>query len=371
MGNGIHMLTEVLRRAVGILDAAATPHGVDRYVELVAPTWSTSEVRGRVTGVTHPTADTVTLTIEANRNWTGFDAGQYVALSVEIDGVRHTRCYSPTQAAESSPRKHLELTIKATGLVSTHLKRHARPGLVLGLSSPQGHFTLPRPRPGHLLLVSGGSGITPVFSMLRTLCSEGHGQPVTFLHYCLTPRDLVYGDELADIEQRYPNVDVVRVFTAAPGVSDLPAGLDGFVTPEQLDAAAAYWPRAEAYVCGPAPLMESFRRIYDARSIGAQLHTEAFTLTEIVAESGDVPSQLTLARSDAQVQSDGRPILAQAEAAGLTPASGCRMGICHTCICPLSSGAVRNLMTGEITDTPGEDIRICVSAPVGDTTIDL
>lgn len=365
------MLTGALRRAVSILDAAATPHGLDRYLELVAPTWSTSEVRGRVTAVTHPTADTVTLTIEANRNWTGFDAGQYVTLSVEIDGVRHIRCYSPTQAAGGPRPKHLELTIKATGLVSTHLQRHARPGLVLGLSSPQGQFTLPRPRPPHLLLVSGGSGITPVLSMLRTLCSEGHRQPVTFLHYCLTPGDLVYGAELAEIAQKYPNVDVVRVFTAASGVSDLPPGLDGFVTPEQLDATASYWPRAEAYVCGPAPLMESFQRIYDARSIGAQLHTEAFTLAEVVTEAGDLPGQLTLARSETRVWSDGRPILAQAEAAGLSPVSGCRMGICHTCVCPLSSGAVRNVMTGEITDTPGEDIRICVSAPVGDTTIDL
>lgn len=365
------MLTEVIRRAVDILDAAATPHGVDRYLELVAPTWSSVEVRGRVTAVNRQTADSVTLTIEANRNWTGFEAGQHVAVSVEIDGVRHTRCYSPTQAATDPTHRSLELTIKATGLVSTHLYRHARPGLVLGLSRPQGHFTLPTERPGHLLLVSGGSGITPVLSMLRTLCAEGHDRPVTFLHYCLTPADLVYGAELAEIGRRHPNIQVVRVFTAVPGVSDLPLGLDGFVTPEQLDAAVTYWREAVAYVCGPSPLMDSFRRIYDDHSISAQLHTEAFTLTEFVTEAGDVPGRLTFSRSDTRIETDGRPILDQAEAAGLTPVSGCRMGICHTCVCPLTSGAVRNLTTGEISDTPGEDIRICVSAPVGDVTIEL
>jgi ferredoxin-NADP reductase len=194
---------------------------------------------------------------------------------------------------------------------------------------------------------------------------------VTFLHYCLTPSDLVYGAELADIGRRHPNVNVVRVFTAAPGTSDLPAGLDGFVTPDQLDAAAPWWRAAEAYVCGPSPLMESFQQIFDTERCGAQLHTEAFTLTQIAAEAGVVSGQLTLTRSDARMPSDGRPILDQAEAAGLSPVSGCRMGICHTCVCPLTSGAVRNLMTGEISDTPGEDIRICVSAPVGDTTIEL
>ena len=291
------MLTEVLRRAATVLDAAATPHGVDRYLELVAPTWSTVEVRGRVTGVNRPTADSVTLTIEANRNWTGFDAGQYVALSVEIDGVRHTRCYSPAHSAHDPRRKHIELTVKATGLVSSYLHQNARPGLVVGLSLAQGHFTLPSARPERLLLVSGGSGITPVMAMLRTLCAEHHDQPVTFLHYCLTPDDLVYRDELTEIGRRLPNVNVVRIFTAAPGTSDLPAGLDGFVSPQQLDAAAPGWDGAEAYVCGPAPLMDSFRTIYDVRKISEQLHTEAFTLTEVVAEAGDIPGRLTLSRS--------------------------------------------------------------------------
>jgi ferredoxin-NADP reductase len=365
------MLTDTFRRAVQVLDAAATPHGVDRYLELLAPTWSSTEVRGRISHVSRPTAGSVTLVITANRNWSGFDAGQYIALTVEVDGVRQTRCYSPTQAASGRDHRRLELTIKACGLVSTHLYRHARPGQVVGLSRPQGTFTLPARRPDRLLLVSGGSGITPVVSMLRTLCAEGHDRPVTFLHYCLTPQDLTHGPELARLEAEHPNVRVVRVFTDAPGRSDLPAGLDGFASPAQLDAVDPQWRRAETYVCGPAPLMDSFRSIYEGQSLGAQLHTESFTLAQFVTEAGDVAGELTLGRSGARIRSDGRPILDQAEAAGLSPASGCRMGICHTCVCPLTSGAVRNLMTGEITDSPGQSVRICISAPVGDTTIDL
>ena len=101
------------RRAAAAHDqphgALATPHGIDRYVELVAPTWSSTEVRGRIVGVDHGTADSVTLTIGPNGQWTGFIAGQYTQLSVEIDGVRHTRCYSMAtsaarrRAASSSP----------------------------------------------------------------------------------------------------------------------------------------------------------------------------------------------------------------------------------------------------------------------------
>jgi len=61
----------------------------------------------------------------------------------------------------------------------------------------------------------------------------------------------------------------------------------------------------------------------------------------------------------------------QAEGAGLRPRSGCRMGICRSCTCRKQSGAVKNLLTGEITAEPDEDIRLCISAPVSDVTLDL
>jgi ferredoxin len=68
---------------------------------------------------------------------------------------------------------------------------------------------------------------------------------------------------------------------------------------------------------------------------------------------------------------DGRPLLEQAETAGLAPESGCRMGICHSCTRRKTSGAVRNLITGTVSGTDEEDVQICVSAPVGDVEIAL
>jgi hypothetical protein len=76
------------RSFVSALDALATPHGIDRYLELIDPTWSLREVRAVVTEVRWQTADSVTLTLEPNRNWSGFEAGQHSTLTVEIDGVR-------------------------------------------------------------------------------------------------------------------------------------------------------------------------------------------------------------------------------------------------------------------------------------------
>src|SRR5215813_13049564 len=128
-----------------LVDLLTGPHGVDRYTELVAPTWTTGDARAKIVAVRRQTPRSVTLTLEPNRAFTGFRAGQHIELTVG----RHDG-----------------------GLVSTYLCEHARPGMVVGLDSVGGEFVLPTARPRRILFVSGGSGITPVMSMLRTLRAE-------------------------------------------------------------------------------------------------------------------------------------------------------------------------------------------------------
>ncbi|PRC50549.1 hypothetical protein C6A85_68820, partial [Mycobacterium sp. ITM-2017-0098] len=84
------------------------PHGVDRYTELVDPTWTRGQARARVIGVRRTTPRSVTMTLAPNRAFTGFKAGQHINVSVEIDGRRRTRPYSPANA-EGDP--NIELTI--------------------------------------------------------------------------------------------------------------------------------------------------------------------------------------------------------------------------------------------------------------------
>jgi stearoyl-CoA 9-desaturase NADPH oxidoreductase len=183
----------VLRQALRVFNAAATPYGVDRYVELVRPSWSSTEVRAKVVSVQRTTPRSVTLTLRPNANWTGFRAGQYTQLSVEIDGVRHTRCYSMTNDARSKSNViELSVTAHPEGRVSQHLVQTASRGQTVALTTALGDFTLPAVEPEHLLLISGGSGITPVMSMLRTRCTLGWTKPVTFLHYALTEADMLY-----------------------------------------------------------------------------------------------------------------------------------------------------------------------------------
>jgi ferredoxin-NADP reductase len=358
----------LLRRAIKVFDAAATPYGVDRYVELVRPSWSSTEVRAKVVRVERTTPRSVTVTLRPNGNWTGFRAGQYTQLSVEIDGVRHTRCFSMTNAAtERDGLIELSITAHPEGRVSQYLRRTAEKGQMVGLTQAQGLFVLPESEPAHMLLISGGSGITPVMSMLRTRCALGWNKPVTFLHYALTGSDMLYRAELEEMARRAPNFRLVRVFTDAPGTGDL----DGFLTPSQLTAADPGWADAEAFVCGPAPLMEAARALFEAGGRGEHLHTEAFTLAHFTAEAGTVDGTVRFGASEIGIPSDGTPLLVQAEAAGLKPLYGCRMGICHTCTRRLCSGVVRDAVTGDLVNGPDVNIRICVSVPVGDVEIDL
>lgn len=339
-----------------LLDLLTGPHGVDRYTELVAPTWTLGEARAKVTDVRRTTPRSVTLTLAPNDNFTStysLKAGQYVNLTVEVDGRRQTRCYSPANAERTS---HLELTIGRHdgGVVSNYLYERARRGMIVGLAGVGGDFVLPARRPRRILFVSGGSGITPVMAMLRTLVAEGHPGEIAFVHYARTADEACYRDELAALA----NVRVLHGYTRA-GDGDL-AGRFG---PDHLVAAM---PSPDAvFACGPKPLLDA------VRSHCGNVYTESFIPPPFEAPANPSGGRITFSNSGIDVVDDGRPLLEQAEAAGLSPQNGCRMGICHTCTRRKTAGTVRNLVTGAISTAPDDDVQICVSVPVGDVDLSL
>ncbi len=348
------MFTETLTKKVlrsPLVDLLTGPHGVDRYTELVDPTWTT-DARAKVVDVRRTTPRSVTLLLAPNAAVAGHRAGQHLNLTVEIDGRRHTRCYSPASAEGASL---IELTIGCHdgGLVSTHLYRHARPGMVVGLSEPAGDFVLPDRRPRRILFVSGGSGITPVMSMLRTLQAEGYDGEIAFVHYARTPAEGCYREELAAT-----GVRVLHGYTRSPG-----GELTGRFGQEHLQTAMAD-PDA-VYVCGPPALVEAVREHC------TDVSSESFVPMPFVLPDAPSGGRISFSDSGIDATDDGRPLLDQAEAAGLTPTSGCRMGICHTCTRRKHRGAVRNVTTGAVSTADEEDVQICVSVPVGDVAIAL
>ena len=99
--------------------------------------------------------------------------------------------------------------------------------------------------------------------------------------------------------------------------------------------------------------------------------SESFVPPVFSAPAEATGGRISFTDSGVEATDDGRPLLEQAEDAGLTPESGCRMGICHTCTRRKTSGVVTNLITGAVSTTDEEDVQICVSAPVGDVELAL
>ncbi|UGT41594.1 ferredoxin reductase [Nocardia yamanashiensis] len=353
---------------VGLIDLVqktlTTPHPLDRYLELVRPTLTLRDMRAEITHVRRSAVGSVTLTLKPTRQWTGHAAGQYVQLGVVIDGVRHVRCYSPVNAQGRRDR-HIELTIKAHphGLVSNYLHEHAIPGMVVDLEPAAGVFHLPEPRPEQLVLISGGSGITPVLSMLRTLANENYRGRVLFLHYNRSPEWVPHRAELEAIAMQHNNIRVE--FRYPETQQHAPFGYD------ELERLAPWFSSAQTYLCGPPGLMAAVRTVFEAEQLGERLHSEEFTLTTAVADPADAEGKVTFSGSGVIAENTGSTLLEQAENAGLTPEYGCRMGICFTCTAVKRSGCTRNLKTGELDSDPDTSIQICVSAPVGDVDIAL
>ena len=123
------------------------------------------------------------------------------------------------------------------------------------------------------------------------------------------------------------------------------------------------------FACGPAGLLDALEHHHAER--GLQLLTEQFRVTTVVVGEGGTVSFL---KNGAELEATGdRPILEQAEEAGVLMPSGCRMGICYGCVLPMREGSVRDLRTGEITtavEGDGVKIQTCINAAAGSCQID-
>ncbi|HEV3070411.1 MAG TPA: ferredoxin reductase [Solirubrobacteraceae bacterium] len=354
----------------GLFEALAYPHGVDRYLELVAPLL-VKEARAEVIAVRHQTAKSVTLTLRPNASWQGMRAGQFVNVSVEVGGVRQTRPYSPA-GSEHAADATLELTVSThpEGRVSGHLREHARTGMIVGLGAAQGEFVLPAKRPQRVLLISGGSGVTPVMAMLRTLCDEGFAGEVGFLNYARSPELALYGAELAELAARRKGLRVARAFTRPVRRRADSRALAGRFGREHLRAVMPERQDVATFVCGPPALIEAVQAMWAQDGLPAPV-VETFTPGTLSFEREDAVGTVRFAGSAREAANSGLVLLEQAEDAGLTPEHGCRMGICNTCSCRKRSGRVRNVLSGEISGARDEQIRICVSVPVGDVELEL
>jgi ferredoxin-NADP reductase len=347
-------------RVIDVARLMTTPLLPADYLDLVNPLRAGADLRGRVVEIRPETRDAVTVVIRPGRGWAGHVPGQYIRIGLDVDGVRQWRAYSLTSPVDREDGC-ITITVKALpdGVVSTHLVRRARPGLLVHLDQACGEFVLPHPRPAKALFVTAGSGITPVIGMLRSALDDLGD--VVVVHSAPTAADVIFAGELRMLAAR-GRITLVERHTDTDGLLD-PAGLADLVG--DLD-------ERQTWACGPAGMLDALEAHWADRGIPQALHTERFRPTVLVTGDGGA---VTFTQSDVQADADGATSLLDAgEQAGVLMPSGCRMGICFGCVAPLREGAVRDLRTGALTTaSPGDGVLVqtCVSAAAGACQIDL
>jgi ferredoxin-NADP reductase len=352
------------RRALNAVRALFTPLLPDDYLELINPLWSTQELRGRIERIQRETDDAVTVFIKPGWEWPGHQPGQYLRIGFVIDGVHHWRAYSLT-SDPGRPDGLISITPKLVkdGVVTPWLVREAQPGTIVRLSDVEGTFKLPDPLPDKLMFISAGSGITPIMSMLRDLDRRGELRDVVHLHSARSTDDVIFGRQLTEMAERNPGLHLHVQQT----------GVHGRIGPDRLDSLCSDWREREAFLSGPADMLEAMTEHWEKSGDRECLHLERFQpiIGEGDGELGD-GGTIKFLSSDVEARSDGtQPILVAGEEAGATLPYGCRMGICHTCVGKLCSGKIRDLRTGEVSGSEGEVVRTCVNAPEGPIEIAL
>jgi ring-1,2-phenylacetyl-CoA epoxidase subunit PaaE len=281
-----------------------------------------------------------------------FEPGQYLTVRAAVNGIELRRSYSICAA----PGEALRVGVRRVpgGAFSTWLHQTLRPGNVLDVMEPQGRFgaALAR-RPRHVLAVAGGSGITPILSILKSLLACDAQAQATLLYGNRSAASTMFKEELEDLKNRHlTRLTLHPVFSREVVDSPLNAG--------RLDAAklATFLrlsgPVDEAFVCGPHALNDEVEAALRASGLApARIHVERFGIPPTAADAtlhapqeGDATTaRITIVRDglsrELAFRSGDESILAAAGRAGLDVPYSCRSGVCATCRAKLLEGRVR------------------------------
>jgi ferredoxin-NADP reductase/ferredoxin len=263
--------------------------------------WTTGDLQCRCCRIVDETADVKTFCFVAEPPLLfSYKPGQFVNLEVEINGRRVVRPYS----ISSSPTRpyHLNLTIKRVpasshhpalppGLVSNWLHDHIKVGdRVKLLGGPLGQFTCLPDLPSKLLLISAGSGITPMMSMSRWVQDTLAECDIVFLHSARTPEDIVFRTELEAMAAQMPNFHLAVTLTQ-PALTRSWMGLTGRISEAMLDLVVPDLLDRAVFVCGPEQFMASVKSMLQAMGFPMQNYKEESFGGRKILPSRSTPSQ--------------------------------------------------------------------------------
>lgn len=283
-----------------------------------------------------------------------YKPGQFLTLRIALQGADQpvARCYSLASAPGVDDA--LKVTIKRVrgGLGSNWICDNLRAGDTLEVLPPAGVFC-PASLDVDFLLFAGGSGITPVMSILKTCLHQGNGR--VFLFYAnRDERSVIFSEELRALACAYPQR--LSVMHWLESVQGLP-------TVEQLASVCRQHLDAHAFVCGPAPFMDAVEQtLLDLNVERKRIHVERFvSLSSDPGVLADVPgsSDSNAARVELMARLDGEShtlawnpdvdLLDALLGAGVGAPFSCREGRCSACMCRVSEGEV-SMRSNEVLD---------------------
>jgi 3-ketosteroid 9alpha-monooxygenase subunit B len=297
----------------------------------------------RVSRVIQETADARSFVLEiptALSERFAYRAGQFLTFQVEVEGKTLSRCYSLSSAPETDAEHKVTVKRIEEGRVSNWFNDRIAVGDVLRVLPPSGLFVL-RPTDAPILLLGGGSGITPVISIVKSALAATARR--MRLVYANRDRDsVIFRDELDLLARRHPDrlevihhLDVERGFLDAGGVRQ---HLPGFED-------------AHFYVCGPGPFMDVAEGVLEALPGGRErIFIERFVsppdpgaAPEATPVEGAVAGFVTV-HLDGETHrvpyQAGESILHAARRAGLVPPFACEDGYCGSCLAAKLAGEV-------------------------------
>ncbi len=342
--------------------------------------------------VTRETADCVSIVFDipqAAKQEFAYIQGQYLTLKLSVNGEELRRSYSLC----SSPAADTELRIAVKkvqdGRASTWLNDSLRSGDQLEVMPPMGNFHSPvdAANKKHYVLFAGGSGITPMLSILKTvLHSEPHSR-ITLIYGNRDEQSVIFANQLAALATQYPErLNVLHILEhPAAGTAELYTGI---LSPEKVSAIIENHIGLnldnEFFICGPTPMMENVKQVLSKLSIDPKrIHIEYFSaVAEAVkaAENAAPPaasgtSKVTVILDGEEqvfdLAGNGPTVLDVAFDAGMDVPFACKGGVCCTCRAKVLEGEVRMDQNFALTDDEVAKgyILTCQSHPVSDTVV--
>lgn len=300
----------------------------------------------KVQAVVDETTDTKSLVFEVPADLAQafrYKSGQFLTLRLPVDGRHLPRCYSMSSspAVDDAPR----VTVKRVqgGRGSNWVCDRLRVGDIVEVMAPAGVFT-PRSLEGDFLLLAGGSGITPVFSILRSALHGGSGR-ITLLYANRDERSVIFRDELNALAAAYPTrFSVIHWLDSVQGVPSV----------AQLAELARHSQGAQAFICGPGPFMDAAVAALQAMEMAPErIHVERFASLpdeEAAAETPAEPVPDAVDEAEVELRLDGQTyqlrcsgtetLLEAALRAGVNAPYSCQAGMCASCMCQVKEGSV-------------------------------